>query len=96
MRTEASAIAVACAQGAAGTRSIRDGTRTVLLSPVCTVTFYLSPTVLFEQVASLARAVSAAPSLDAASAVLTDLGVRSEYAFEQEMQRRGLRRYDQA
>jgi hypothetical protein len=96
VRTEASAVAVACAQGASGTQTIRDGTRTVLLSPVCTVTFYLSPRVLFERVAALARAVCDAPSLHAASVVLTNLGVRSEYAFEQEMQRRGLHRYDQA
>jgi hypothetical protein len=96
VRTEASAVAVACAQGASGMQTIRDGTRTVLLSPVCTVTFYLSPRVLFEHVAALARAVCDAPSLDAASVVLTNLGVRSEYAFEQEMQRRGLHRYDQA
>jgi hypothetical protein len=96
VRTEASAVAVACAQGASGSTTIRDGTRTVLLSPVCTVTFYLSPRVLFEHVATLARAVTEAPSLDAASAVLTELGIRNEYAFEQEMQRRGIHRYDQA
>lgn len=96
VRTEASAIAVECAEGAWGTRTIRDGTRRVELSPVCTVTFYLSPTVLFEHVATLARAVATAPSLEAASAVLTNLGVRTEYAFEKEMQQRGLRHYDQA
>jgi hypothetical protein len=96
VRTEASAIAVECAQGASGTRSIRDGTRTVALSPVCTVTFYLAPRVVYEHVAALARAIADAPSLEAASTVLCDLGIRTEYAFEQEMQRRGVRRYDQA
>lgn len=95
VHTEASAIAVDCAQGASGTKSIRDGTRTVSLSPVCTVTFYLSPRILFEHVAALARVVASAPSLQAASALLSDRGIRTEYAFEQEMQRRGLRRYDQ-
>jgi hypothetical protein len=94
VRTEASAIAVACAHGASGSSTIRDGTRTVLLSPVCTVTFYLAPGVLFEHVATLARAVTDAPSLQAASMVLTNLGVRSEYAFEQEMHQRGIHRYD--
>lgn len=94
VRTEASAIAVACAHGASGSATIRDGTRTVLLSPVCTVTFYLAPGVLFEHVATLARAVTDAPSLQAASTVLTSLGVRTEYAFEQEMQQRGIHRYD--
>ncbi|GIX45865.1 MAG: hypothetical protein KatS3mg131_0076 [Candidatus Tectimicrobiota bacterium] len=96
VRTEASAIAVACARGATGVQAIRDGTRRVALSPVCTITFYLSPQVLYEQVGALARAVAAAPSLAAASAALAALGVRSEYEFEKEMLRRGVRRYDQA
>jgi hypothetical protein len=96
VRTEASAIAVECAQGACGTRTIRDGTRTVPLSPVCTVTFYLSPRVLYEFVAAPARAVAAAPSLEAANTVLCNLGIRTEYEFEKDMLRRGLRRYDQS
>jgi hypothetical protein len=96
VRTEASAIAVECARGAVGTKSIRDGTRSVALSPVCTVTFYLSPGVVYNHIATLARAVIDAPSLDAANTVLGDLGVRTEYAFEQEMLRRGVRHYDQA
>lgn len=95
VRTEASAIAVDCANGATGAKNIRNGTRTVDLSPVCTVTFYLSPRVLYEHVAALARVVHQATSLQAASTVLSDLGVHSEYAFEQEMQRRGIQRYDQ-
>ena len=96
VHTEASAIAVECAHGAAGIKTIRNGTRSVPLSPVCTVTFYLSPRVLFEHVTTLPRAVADAPSLEAASIVLSNLGVRTEYAFEQDMQRRGVRRYDQA
>jgi hypothetical protein len=96
VRTEASAIAVDCANGETGVKSIRNGTRTVALSPVCTVTFYLAPRVLYEHVTTLASAVRQATSLDAASAILSDLGIRSEYAFEQEMQRRGIQRYDQA
>jgi hypothetical protein len=62
---------------------------------VCTVTFYLSPRVLYDHVALLAHAVVDAPSLEGASAVLNALGVRTEYAFEQEMLRRGAQRYDQ-
>ena len=95
VRTEASAIAVDCAAGATGVKTIRNGTRAVALSPVCTVTFYLSPRVLYEHVAALARLVVDAPSLAAASTILTNRGVRTEYAFEQEMLRRGVRRYDQ-
>jgi hypothetical protein len=96
VHTEASAIPVDCAAGAYGISTIRHGTRTVVLSPLCILTFYLSPRVLYEQVAALARVVSAAPSLEAASALLCDMGIRSEYALEKDMQRRGLRRYDQA
>ncbi len=96
VRTEASAIAVECAAGETGVKTIRNGTRTVDLSPVCTVTFYLSPRVLYDHVATLARAVHQATSLDAASTIICNLGIRSEYAFEQEMQRRGIQRYDQA
>jgi hypothetical protein len=96
VRTEASAVAVECAQGAYGTRTIRDGTRTVPLSPVCTVTFYLSPRVLYEHVAVPARAIAAAASLEAANTILCNLGIRTEYEFETEMLRRGAQRYDQA
>jgi hypothetical protein len=91
--TEASAIAVACAEGARGMRAIRDGTRTVAVSPVGAVTFYLAPRVLYERVAALARLVAEAPSLEAASALLVERGFPSEYAFEQEMLRRSARHY---
>jgi hypothetical protein len=72
--TEASAIAVACAEGARGTLPIRQGTRSVAVSPVGAVTFYLAPRVLYEQVAALARLVADAPSLTAASALLVEHG----------------------
>ena len=58
-------------------------------------TDYLSPRVLYEHVAALARAVTAAPSLEAANTILCNLGMRTEYEFEKEMLRRGVRRYDQ-
>lgn len=96
VRTEASALAIACAHGASGTRRIRDGTRTVALSPVCTVTFYVSPRLLYDHVAAPARAISQATSLEEANSILVGLGLRTEYEFEKDMQRRGLRRYDQA
>jgi hypothetical protein len=95
VRTEASAIAVDCAEGATGIKTIRDHTRSVMLSPVCTVTFYLAPRILYDHVALLASAVVDAASLEGASAILSARGVRTEYAFEQEMLRRGAQRYDQ-
>jgi hypothetical protein len=95
VHTEASAIAVDCAAGTYGKKAIREGTRYVDLSPVCIVTFYLSPRILYDHVATLARVLRDAPTLEAASMLLSDLGVRSEYAFEQEMFQRGVRHYDQ-
>ncbi len=92
--TEASALAVACARGALGTRYIRDGTRAVELSPVGAVTFYLDPRVVYTHVARLAQALADAPTLAAASARLEAQNLPSEYAFEREMLRRGVRRYD--
>jgi hypothetical protein len=51
---------------------------------------------LYEHVATLARVVCSATSLQAASALIEDLGVRSEYAFEQAMWARGAQRDDDA
>lgn len=87
VQTEASAVVVEAAAGAVGERWIRAGTRRLDLSPVCTVTFYLDPLVLYTHVAAVARAVAAAPSLAAASDVVLALGLHSEYAAELELQR---------
>ena len=43
-----------------------------------------------------ARAVTTAPSLEAANTILCNLGVRTEYEFEREMLRCGVWHYDQA
>jgi len=90
--TEASRVVLECARGALGGRAIRDGTRPVPLSPVCTVTFYLDPVALAART-PLAAAVRHSRSLDAANEALLALGVRSEYEFEKEMARRGERQY---
>lgn len=93
VRTEASAVVLEAAEGGLGERRIRDGTRRLDLSPVCTVTFYLDPRVLYTHVAAIARAVAAAPSLAAASEIVVGLGLHSEYAYELEQARRGRRSY---
>jgi len=92
VRTEASAVVLAAARGALGSVPIRDGSREVQVSPVCTVTFLLDPCAL-SACTPLAGLVRDAPSLEAASAALLARGIRSEYEFEKEMQRRGLARY---
>jgi hypothetical protein len=80
--TEASAMAVRCARGATGTTTIRRGRRTVELSPVGALTFYLDPQIAVQTAARLAHAVADAPSLDDANTILRRLGVRSELDYE--------------
>ncbi|MFQ6024041.1 MAG: DUF1152 domain-containing protein [Acidiferrobacterales bacterium] len=92
VRTEASNVVLRSARGEFGCTAIRDGTRSVGLSPVCTVTFYVDPAVLAKST-PLAAAVSASTSLEEANAALLRLGIRTEYEFEKEMKRRGLGRY---
>jgi hypothetical protein len=92
-RTEASAVLLEAFAGALGERWIRDGTRRLELSPVCTVTFYVDPRVLYAHVAAIARLVADAPSLAEASARVVARGWPSEYALELEMAARGRRSY---
>jgi len=80
--TEASAMAVRCARGATGTTTIRAGRRTVELSPVGAITFYLDPAAALRSAARLADAVTDAPSLADANAILHRLGVRTELDYE--------------
>ena len=87
--TEASAMALRCARGATGTATIRGGRRTVPLTPLGGLTFYLDPLVAIDSAARLADAVADAPDLQAANAILHRLGVRSELDYEQEMRAAG-------
>jgi hypothetical protein len=80
--TEASAMALRCARGQTGRRAIRDGRRTVELTPVGALTFYLDPTIAMATAARLADAVTDATSLESANAILHRLGVRSELDYE--------------
>ena len=82
--TEASAMALRCARGDTGTTTIRAGRRTVELSPVGALTFWLDPAVAMATAARLADAVADAPSLADANAILHRLGVRSELDYELE------------
>ena len=83
--TEASAMALRCARGDTGTTTIRRGRRTVELSPVGALTFFLDPAVARATAARLADALVDAPSLHEANAILHRLGVRSELDYELEM-----------
>jgi hypothetical protein len=80
--TEASAMALRCARGQTGRRTIRAGRRTVELTPVGALTFYLDPSVALATAARLGDAVADASSLQTANAILHRLGVRSELDYE--------------
>ncbi len=82
--TEASAMALRCARGHTGQTTIRQGRRTVELSPVGALTFFLDPRIAMATAARLADAVVDAPSLQDANAILHRLGVRTELDYELE------------
>lgn len=83
--TEASAMAVACARGAFGTGTIRDGRREVPLGPVGGLAFLFDPTAALAcGAAPLAVAVRDAASLEHAEALLAARGIRTELAFERD------------
>ncbi|MBV8954494.1 MAG: DUF1152 domain-containing protein [Solirubrobacterales bacterium] len=82
--TEASAQAVRAFRGASGLASIRGGARSVELTTLAAVTFYLDVEISFTHAAPLARAVAEAHSLEVANDALRRLGVRTELDLERE------------
>lgn len=80
--TEASAMAVRCARGAHGTAAIREGRRSVELSPIGALTFFFDCAAAIAGPARLAAAVSEAESLAAADAILAGMGIRTELEYE--------------
>jgi hypothetical protein len=82
--TEASAQAVRAFRGGAGQVSIRGGARTVELSPIASITFYLEVEAMIRATGRLARAVDGARSLEEANAALNAIGVRTELDLERE------------
>jgi hypothetical protein len=86
--TEASAQAVRAFRGARGEVPIREGRRTVLLSPLATVTFFFLIPAAVRSAARLALAVRTAADLDEANAILRSLGVRTELDWEQDAARK--------
>jgi hypothetical protein len=82
--TEASAQALRAFRGASGEVPIRDGRRTVLLSPLAAVTFFFLVPAAVRSAARLALAVRDAGDLDEANAILRSLGVRTELDWETE------------
>ena len=83
--TEASAMALRCARGETGQASIREGRRTVELTPIGGLLFLLDPAATTGSAARLAHAVRDAGSLREANDVLTAMGVRTELDYETEV-----------
>lgn len=86
--TEASAQAVRAFRGVIGDVPIRDGRRTVPLSPLAQVTFFFQIPAAVRSAARLALAVRDASDLDEANEILRSLGVRTELDWETERSRR--------
>jgi hypothetical protein len=84
VRTEASAQAVRAFRGASGLTTIRGGTRTLELSAVAALTFYLDVDITINAVGRLAQAVAQATSLEEANDALHGLGVTTELDYERE------------
>jgi hypothetical protein len=87
--TEASAIPAQCFRGAWGESKIRSGQRSVKLTPLTALTFFISATKLYETLSRPARAVRASASLEEANEALHAIGINTELDFERERHRTG-------
>jgi hypothetical protein len=87
--TEASAVPVQCFRGALGEGKIRSGQRTVKLTPLTALTFFMSASLLYETLSRPAQAVRACASLEAANDALHAMGIRTELDLERERYRKG-------
>jgi hypothetical protein len=85
--TEASAMAVRCARGGYGPAPIREGRRTVELTPMGALAFFYDCAVAIAGPARLAAAVADAGSLAEADAIIAALGIRTEFHYERDMAR---------
>src|SRR6185295_12623343 len=82
--TEASAIPLRCLSGAWGEQKIRGGERTVKLTPLTALTFFVSTRVVFETLSRPAQAVPRSGSLTEANDALHALGIKTELDLESE------------
>ena len=82
--TEASAIPVECARGAWGEKGIRQDQRRVKLTPLTTLTFFLSPTVVIHTLSRPAQAAKESSSLEEANQALHAIGLKTELDLERE------------
>ena len=90
--TEASSLPLQCFHGAWGDTKIRGGERSVKLTPLTALTFFLSATAVFETLSKPAQAVRASTSLEQANAALGALGIKTELDLEREKSAKGAAR----
>lgn len=83
--TEASAVPLQCFRGATGTKKIRGGTRTLKLTPLTALTFFMSPMKLYETLSRPAQAVRQSASLEEANDALHAIDIRTELDFERSL-----------
>ncbi len=84
VNTEASAIPVECALGAWGEKLIRHGERTVKLTPLTALTFFLSPSIVFQTLSRPAQALAGSNTLEEADSALHAIGLKTELDLERE------------
>ena len=82
--TEASAIPLECFRGAWGERKIRGGQRSLKMTPLTTLTFFMSATKLYETLSWPAQALKNSTSIDEANNALHELGIYTELDFERD------------
>ncbi len=85
--TEASAMAIRCARGETGRAGIREGARSVELTAMGGLLHWFDPATALASAARIARAVRRATDIDAAEAILSARGIRSELAYERDAAR---------
>jgi hypothetical protein len=88
--TEASAVPVRCFRGAWGESKIRSGQRSVKLTPLTALTFFMSATKLYETLSRPAQAVRGSASLEDANDALHAIGISTELDFERSKYRTSL------
>jgi hypothetical protein len=82
--TEASAIPVESFYGELGQRKIRSGQRSVKMTPLTALTFFLATGILYETLSRPAQAVRASASLEEANNALHSIGIKTELDLERE------------
>jgi len=82
--TEASAIPLECFRGAWGKREIRGGQRSLKMTPLTTLMFFMSVGKLHETLSRPAQALKNSTSIDEANDALHKLGIYTELDFERD------------